>query len=264
MEKEIAQLSALAHPQRLAIFRLLMRRYPDRLPAGEIAAILGLKPSTLSAYLSALLDAGLITQERRGTSLLYAPHMDATQTLIGFLLDDCCRARTQPPAPGRAPGTIRNVLFLCSGNSARSLMAEALLRATAGDRFEVFSAGTEARGAPHPSALALLKAEGLDTSCLWSKPASTFRAADAPPMDFVISVCDRAANADLDAWPNRPLHAHWAVPDPVPAATPQAFADALVRLKQRVDAFAALPADLPRPALQAALDTIATLSPGSD
>lgn len=263
MEKEIAQLAALAHPQRLALFRLLMRRYPDRLPAGEIATILALKPSTLSAYLSALLDAGLITQERRGTSLLYAPGMDETQSLIGFLLDDCCRARSEPPRPARRPGTIRNVLFLCSGNSARSLMAEALLRAQAGERFEVFSAGTEARGAPHPGALALLKAEGLDTGCLWSKPASTFRTDDAPPMDFVISVCDRAANADLGAWPNRPLHAHWAVPDPAIEASPQAFAQSYAQLKARIAAFTTLPADLPRPELQAALDDIATLPTAS-
>lgn len=261
MEKEIDQLSALAHPQRLAIFRLLMRRYPDRLPAGEIGAVLGLKPSTLSAYLSALHAAGLIAQERHGTSLRYSAAQAQAQALMGFLFDDCCRARTDVCAHDRPTPRIRNVLFLCSANSARSLMAEAILRDLAGDRFEVFSAGTDARSEPNPLALALLQEQGHDTSCLWSKPASVFRAADAPQMDFVFSVCDLAANADLHAWPGQPVQGHWAVPDPVPVATPAAFAQGYAALRHRIAAFIDLPAAMPRPALQRAVDDIALLYP---
>lgn len=260
MEKEISQLSALAHPQRLAIFRLLMRRYPDRLPAGEIAAVLALRNSTLSAYLSALHGAGLIVQERQGTSLRYSVALDASEALVGFLFHDCCRSRTDLGAAGAAGGRIRNVLFLCAGNSARSLMAESILRDLAGERFEVFSAGTEARGAPHPMALDLLQTKCHDTACLWSKPVADLRGDDAPQMDFVLSVCDRAANADLPAWAGHPVHGHWAVADPVPMETPEAFAQSYDSLQQRIAAFAALPDNLPRQALQRQIDDIALMS----
>jgi len=261
MEKEIAQLSALAHPQRLAIFRLLVRRYPDRLPAGEIAQVLVLKPSTLSAYLSTLNEAGLITQDRRATSLRYAVALDDAQALMGFLFNDCCRARAELSPEDRPRTSVRNVLFLCSGNSARSLLAESILRDLAGERFEVFSAGTEARSAPHPMALALLEGKGHDTSCLWSKPADVFRGEEAPRMDFVFSVCDRAANTDLGAWPGQPVQGHWAVPDPAQTATPEAFAQSYAMLHSRIAAFAALPAAMPRPAVQRAVDDIAALLP---
>ena len=128
MEKEIEQLTALAHPQRLAVFRLLMRRYPGGVPAGEIGEVLGVKPSTLSAYLASLVHAGLITQERQGTSLRYAAALAQAQALTGFLIDDCCRGRVGVLVQDRPAARIRNVLFLCIDNSALSLMAEAILR----------------------------------------------------------------------------------------------------------------------------------------
>ena len=87
------RLSTLGHPHRLALFRLLMRRYPDRVPATELAQALDLKPNTLSTYVNALMQAGLITQERVGTSLRYAVHMDATRDTFDYLLRDCCRVR---------------------------------------------------------------------------------------------------------------------------------------------------------------------------
>src|SRR6056297_4002793 len=94
METEIpARLSTLGHPQRLAIFRLLMRRYPDRVPAGELAGALGLKPSTLSAYLSALTQAGLVHQERAATSLRYSIAMTEVRRTLDYLMLDCCRGR---------------------------------------------------------------------------------------------------------------------------------------------------------------------------
>lgn len=258
MEKlAIDQLSALSHPQRMAIFRLLMRRYPDRLPAGEIAQALGLKASTLSGYLAQLAQSGLIGAQRQGTSLLYAADMPRAEGLADYLFADCLRARTPMLDAPLTPRPVRNVLFLCSGNSARSLMAEALLRDRAGDRFEVFSAGTAPRDAPHPLALDLLASRGHDTDSLWSKPADLFRADDAPRMDVVISVCDLAANEDTPAWAGHPLSAHWAVPDPVPAGQPAAFMDAYQRLERRIDALCTLDFTTTRRAVQAGLDSIA-------
>lgn len=261
MESEIVpRLAALAHPQRLAVFRLLMRRYPDRVPAGEIGAAIGARPSTLSAYLADLAEVGLIDSERRGTSLLYRVRLDAAEGLVAHLVADCCRDRVQPEAPAQ-PGRVRNVLFVCSGNSARSLMAEALLRDTAGARFEAFSAGTEARGMPDPQAMAMLAELGHDTAALWSKPAGPFLAGEAPRMDIVLTVCDRAANADLPAWPGHPVQSHWGLPDPVALGTAEAFAETYLTLRARIDRLAGLPANLPRPQLQRALDELALVGP---
>ena len=259
----ITQLSALAHPQRLAVFRLLMRRYPDRVAAGEIGAAVGARPSTLSAYLADLEEAGLIDHDRRGTSLRYRAVLPQVQGLVDHLLADCCRARVLPAAPPR-PGRVRNVLFVCSGNSARSLMAEAILRDLAGSRFEAFSAGTEARGTPHAPALAMLRELGHDTAALYSKPAAPFLDADAPRMDLVITVCDRAANTDLPAWPGQPVQAHWGLPDPVALATPEALADTYLTLRARLDRLTRLPADLPRAPLQQAVDDLALVGPEAE
>jgi len=264
MEKDIyPQIAALAHPQRLALFGLLMRRYPDRLPAGEIGAVLGAKPSTLSAYLNDLSEAGLIDHERRGTSLLYRARLEQVQDMVGTLLGDCCRGRADPDPPPK-PGRVRNVLFLCSGNSARSLMAEALMRDIAGSRFEAFSAGTQARGEPNPQAISMLQELGHDTAALWSKPAAPFMAADAPRMDIVLTVCDRAANCDLPAFPGQPVQGHWGLPDPVAAGSAEAYADTYLTLRNRIAALAALPADLPRTALQRALDGLAAIGPETE
>jgi arsenate reductase len=125
-----SRLTILGHPQRLAIFRLLVRRYPDRVPAGELAEALDLKPSTLSAYLAALVRSGLATQERAGTSLRYSIDMTQVRRTFDYLLLDCCRGRPDLCSPvslfnhaGTAAMTDRKfrVLFICTGNSARSI-----------------------------------------------------------------------------------------------------------------------------------------------
>ncbi len=265
-----SQLSTLGHPQRLAIFRLLMRRYPDRVPAGEIGEALGLKPSTLSAYLAALMSAGLVDQERAGTSLRYAVAMGAVREMFDDLLLDCCRGRPElcDPRSAAAP-TIRtetprrfNALFICTGNSARSIFAETLLRDLAGDRFAAYSAGTRPYSELNPEAIALLQAKGHDTSGLRAKNIAEVRGPDAPAFDFVFTVCDHAANEDCPAWTGQPISAHWGVPDPVKAegTTAQralAFQEAYAALKHRIAAFAALPiAELDRIALQRAIDEI--------
>lgn len=141
-----------------------------------------------------------------------------------------------------------NVLFLCTANSARSIMAEACLNQIGGSRFRAFSAGSEPAGQVHPQALALLQRHGYATELLNSKSWDTFAAPGAPVMDFVFTVCDRAAAEVCPTWPGQPLSAHWGVADPVPVQGDElqinkAFADAFITLQRRIGMFAALPLD---------------------
>ena len=265
------RLSTLGHPQRLALFRLLMRRYPDRVPATELAQALGLKPNTLSTYVNALRQAGLINQERVGTSLRYAIDMDAARETIDYLLHDCCRGRPEicvPNAYSAIHGDIQmtdrkyNVLFICTGNSARSIFAESILSDLAGDRFIAYSAGTKPRSELNLFALEVLEQKGHDVSFLRSKNIAEFQGPDAPDMDFVFTVCDQAANEECPAWQGQPVSAHWGLPDPVKvegtdAEKSLAFHLTYGALRNRMIGFTALPiASLDRISLQKAVDEI--------
>ena len=137
---------------------------------------------------------------------------------------------------------IYNTLFLCTGNSARSILAEALLNHWGKGRFRAFSAGSFPKGAVHPMALELLRSMKLPTEGLRSKSWDEFARADAPIMDFVITVCDKAANEICPIWPGKPITAHWGVPDPAAAQGSEAermaaFGDAYRRLETRIEAF---------------------------
>ena len=155
------------------------------------------------------------------------------------------------------------VLFICTANSARSIFAETILRDMAGDRFEVFSAGTKPQSELNPMAVEMLRSKGFDTGDLRSKNLSEFQGEDAPDFDFVFTVCDRAANEACPPWPGQPMTAHWSTPDPVKATGTQAermlaFQHAFGMLRNRITAFAALPLNtLDRISLQHALDDIA-------
>lgn len=264
-----SQLTTLGHPQRLAIFRLLMRRYPDRIPAGELASALGIKASTMSAYLSALLRAGLVVQERAGTSILYAIDLAAVQQMFGYLFNDCCRGRADaclPSSTGKPSMTKRtyNVLFICVGNSARSIFAESILRKVGGDRFNAFSAGTRPYSELNPFALQILQDKGHDISLLRAKHVTEFSGPQAPRLDFVFTVCNQAANEECPAWDGQPVSGHWGIPDPVKvqgteAEKALAFQQTYGTLHQWIEAFVALPIEtLARVALQSAVDEIAS------
>ncbi len=265
------RLSILGHPQRLALFRLLMRRYPDRVPASELAEALGLKRNTLSTYVHALLQVGLVTQERAGTSLRYAIDMGAARETIDYLLNDCCRGRPEicAPAADRTPeGDNRmtdkryNVLFICTGNSARSIFAEAILSDIAGERFVAHSAGTKPQSQLNPFAIEVLEQKGHDVSALRAKNIAEFQRAGAPEFDFVFTVCNRAANEECPSWQGQPISAHWGLPDPAAVAGSDAekslaFHQTYGALRNRMSAFAALPlAALDRMSLQQAVDQI--------
>jgi len=268
MEIILDCLTALGHPQRMAVFRLLMRRYPDSVPAGELSRALAIKPSTLSVYLSALSRPGLIGKTRVGASLRYQVRLEASQKIMDYLFLDCCRGRpeqclTVPVKAREGAAQKSNVLFICSGNSARSIFAESILRHQAGDRFEVFSAGTKPNSKLNPHAVNLLRAKGHDTSLLRAKHISEFQKDGAPAMDFIFTVCDQAANEECAMWPGQPISAHWGVADPVKAAGTKveialAFQKAYSALIYRIKAFSSLPFEaLDRVSLQKQLDDFA-------
>jgi len=164
---------------------------------------------------------------------------------------------------GTMSGRPFNVLFLCTGNSARSILAECLLRQLGEGRFHAFSAGSFPKGAVHPLALRLLAEQGLATDDLRSKSWNEFAKPDAPVMDFVFTVCDQAAGEVCPIWPGHPITAHWGIPDPAAVADDGsgaamlAFREAFRMLERRIALFLALPiASLDRMALTHQVDAI--------
>jgi arsenate reductase len=159
---------------------------------------------------------------------------------------------------------VLNVLFLCTGNSARSIMAEALANhaGVAGGKFRAFSAGSHPKGAVDPLALEILQQHHMPTEGLRSKSWNEFAEADAPPLHFVFTVCDQAAAETCPFWPGQPMTAHWGVPDPAAvtasdAERRRAFRDAFFVLRRRIELFASLPIDkLTRLALQEHVNAI--------
>ncbi len=158
--------------------------------------------------------------------------------------------------------SIYNVLFLCTGNSARSILAEAIMNRMGLSRFRAFSAGSHPKGEVHPYALDLLKSLNHPTDNLWSKPWDEFAKPGAPALDFVFTVCDNAANEVCPVWPGQPMSAHWGLPDPAAVEGTEAerrfaFADAYRMLSNRISIFMNLPMkSLDRLTLQRRLDEI--------
>ena len=154
------------------------------------------------------------------------------------------------------------VLFLCTGNSARSVLAEAILQRAGGGKFNAFSAGSIPKGEVHPETIALLKRLNYDTSGFRSKSWDEFAKPDSPPLDFVFTVCDNAAGEVCPIWPGQPMTAHWGLPDPAAATgssveIARAFANTYGVLQNRIAIFTNLRFEaLDRLSLQARLDTI--------
>jgi protein-tyrosine-phosphatase/DNA-binding transcriptional ArsR family regulator len=261
--------ATLGHPGRLAVFRLLMRFAPQGVRPTEIAEALGLKPNTLSHHLSDLTASGLVQVERRGRSLFYSVDLDTTEALVGYLALDVGRARPDLLAPLLAAqrdtamrDTDFDVLFICSGNSARSIFAEALLRDLGQGKFQAFSAGTRPNTELNPFALEVLKRNGHDVSTLRSKHISEFQQPGSIVMDFVFTVCDTAAAEECPPWPGQPITGHWGLPDPVKATGTDAekalvFAQTYAALRRRIAAFVDLPFEsLSGLSLQSRVDAI--------
>ena len=162
-----------------------------------------------------------------------------------------------------------NVLFLCTGNSARSILAEALLNRLGEGRFRAWSAGSMPRGEVNPHAFPLTRALGFSDEQFRSKPWEEFAVAGAPQLDFVITVCDNAAGEICPIWPGQPISAHWGIPDPAAATGTEAeiavaFREAARQLRNRIDLLLALPmAKLDRMSLQRGVRDIGDTADGA-
>ena len=139
-----------------------------------------------------------------------------------------------------------NIMFLCTGNSARSIIGEAIANRIGDGKFRAWSAGSDPKGHVNPNTISLLDHLGYDTSALRSKSWDEFTTSDAPQFDFIFTVCDNAANEVCPAWPGKPMTAHWGVPDPAAEAgdaiaVARAFRNTYAALERRIELFAALP-----------------------
>ena len=277
-EQAVATFGALAHAGRLAVFRLLLSEWPGTLPAGEIGERLGIQPSTLSAHLAQLMRAGLVHATRDGRLVPYTADVAGFGDLMRYLTADCCGGRPElchpqilrswPPREEKmAADGVYNVLFLCTGNSARSVMAECLLNREGQGRFRAFSAGSHPKGELHPNTVRLLKRYNFKTEALRPKSWDEFARPGAPALDFAFTVCDKAAGEVCPTWPGQPMTAHWGFPDPVafegsPAETAAVFAEVFKQIATRISIFVNLPiASLDRLSLQRRLDEIGRTTP---
>ncbi|PZN99553.1 MAG: protein tyrosine phosphatase [Hyphomicrobiales bacterium] len=253
----VALLNALAQPTRLEVFRLLTRYRPHGLAAGDIGRLLAVAHNTLSSHLSALEQVGLLVSRREGRHIIFAAQPHRSDALLAFLADACCTQvpRDCPPVadpafPSRKDVTEvdrpLHVLVVCTGNSARSIMAEAVLNREGLGRIKAWSAGSRPQEAPHRLALGLLAELGYEISGYRSKSWDEFLGPDAPDLDLVITVCDDAADDACPTFPGVPMRVHWGLDDPAQAVGPQeaqraVFLKSYRELTSRVSAFVNLP-----------------------
>jgi ArsR family transcriptional regulator, arsenate/arsenite/antimonite-responsive transcriptional repressor / arsenate reductase (thioredoxin) len=265
--------AALSQETRLAVLRLLLAAGPNGLPAGEVAEQLGLPASTTSFHLGALERAGLTQSTRQSRQILHAVRVAALRELLAFLTETCCSGRPElcgdiggllPAAPeeSNAMTPAFNVLFLCTRNSARSIMAEAILNKVGGGRFRAYSAGADPAPAPLDGVLETLQRLGHDVSGLHSKSWDRFAGPDAPRMDLVIALCDVLENERCPDLGDTAVTGAWPLPDPNKFTgddTERALLlnELYASLKRRIDIFTALSfTSLDRIALKARLDEL--------
>ena len=267
--------AALSQATRLEAFRLIVSHEPGGLPAGEVARLLKVPQNTMSTHLAILARAGLIAAERQSRTVIYRPVMERVREIANFLVQDCCGGRPElcepliadftPCCSPKEAAHVYNVMFLCTGNSARSILAEAVLNHLGQGHFRAYSAGSTPKGAVHPMTLDVLTRAGIATAGLRSKTWDEFAAEGAPHMDFVFTVCDNAAGETCPIWPGQPMTAHWGIEDPAAVDGPEfkqraAFEDALRFMRNRIAAFANLPlASIDRMVLKSQLKSIGAM-----
>lgn len=264
---------ALGQESRLGVLRLLLARHPSGVSAGDLADSLSMPASTTSFHLSALEKAGLVENARQGRQVIYTVRTDALRDLLAFLTEACCGGQPElcadlvsllPALPQKIEGVqpAFNVLFLCTRNSARSIMAEAILAKYGKNRFRAYSAGSDPAARPMPEVLEKLDAVGHDVSRLHAKSWERFIGPEAPRMDFVIALCDTLDGQECPDFGDAPLTAKWGMPDPAKFAGSAVERSTMLNelyasLYRRITAFINLPfPKLERMALKARLDEI--------
>ncbi len=271
----IERLGSLAQPTRLAAFRHLLAAHPRSLAAGEIARRCDVPHNTMSTHLAILTRAGLIAAERQGRIMNYRAELENFRGLVTFLARDCCDGRPEmcgdlarllPDDVDEVEDTVMtpafNVLFLCTQNSARSIMAEALLQKIGKGRFNAYSAGSRPAVKPMPEVIERLQMLGHDVTNLRCKSWNEFTGPTAPRMDFIIALCDAL---DRDICPDlgeRLVTGAWPLPDPAkfigsPTERTTLLNELYAMIRRRLEIFTSLPfASLDRMALKARLDDI--------
>jgi protein-tyrosine-phosphatase/DNA-binding transcriptional ArsR family regulator len=274
LSEAAAAFAALSVDARLNLLRLLLGAGPTGLAAGELASRLGLPASTTSFHLAALERAGLTQATRHGRQIIHAARIAGLRRLLGFLTETCCGGRPElcgdlarllPPWPDEDQGmqAAFNVLFLCTHNSARSIMAEAIVQKYGGDRFHAYSAGAQPIAQPNAEVLARLRVLGHDIEQLRSKSWHEFTGPNAPRMDFVITLCDTPRGRECPDFGGMAVTAAWPLPDPTkftgsPVERAALLNELYAGLRRRIEIFAALPfASLDRMAMKARLDELA-------
>jgi protein-tyrosine-phosphatase/DNA-binding transcriptional ArsR family regulator len=268
-------LASLAQPTRLAVVRRLLASYPASIGAGELAKACDAPHNTMSSHLSTLTRAGLIQVEKSGRAMNYRADVDAFRGLVTFLTKDCCSGRpdlcgdianlipkTSEDMKEAAVAPAFNILFLCTHNSARSIMAEALLETIGQARFNAYSAGSDPAKQPMPEVMDRLKHLGHDVSRLRSKSWDEFTGPDAPRMDFVIALCDTPHGQVCPDFGEKFVTAAWPLPDPAdftgsPTERVTLLNELYAMVRRRLEIFTSLPfATLDRMALKKRLDEI--------
>jgi protein-tyrosine-phosphatase/DNA-binding transcriptional ArsR family regulator len=273
MEDAARIFGALAQESRLGVLRLLLARGATGLAAGELADRLGMPASTTSFHLSALERSGLISVTRQGRQLIYAVRFITLRGLLVFLTEACCGGRPELcgdiselllPLPQESPSMTPafNVLFVCTRNSARSIMAEAILAKIGGERFHAYSAGSDPAEEPMPEVIDKLHALGHDVSELHCKSWNVFAGTDAPRMDFLITLCDADDAQACPDFGDKVITGAWSLPDPAKFTGSRVERTAMLNelyasLYRRIMIFINLPfAKLERMALKLRLDEI--------
>jgi protein-tyrosine-phosphatase/DNA-binding transcriptional ArsR family regulator len=270
----IDRLGSLAQPTRLAALRHLLAAHPATLGAGELARACDAPHNTMSTHLGVLMRAGLIEVERSGRAMNYRADVSAYRRLVTFLTNDCCGGRpdlcgdiskiipTDDSKPEQFMAPAFNVLFLCTRNSARSIIAEALLERVGKGRFNAYSAGADPAPGPMPEVIDRLKQLGHDTSRLRSKSWNEFTGPTAPRMDFVIALCDTPQGQVCPDLGEKFVNAAWPLPDPADFTGSSTERITLMNelyamVRRRLEIFTSLPfASLDRMALKKRLDEI--------
>lgn len=272
----IEAFGSLAQPTRLAAVRHLLAIHPRSLPAGEIARLCEVPHNTMSTHLGVLNRAGLISVEKDGRSMNYRADVAGFQALLKFLSQDCCNGRpelcggafdmpfdvssAEPKEDFMTPAF--NVLFLCTHNSARSIMAQALLETVGRGRFRAYSAGSAPAREPVPEVIERLKALGHDVSHLHCKSWDQFKGPEAPRMDFIIALCDAPNGQFCPDLGNQFVTGAWPLPDPAQFTGSTTERTTLLNelyamIRRRIEIFTSLPFDsLDRMAIKARLDEI--------